>query len=197
MSMDILCVEYPLNVIIDMRDIGFTSHNHAILHAGIQGNDLGCTRNDFTSDIQYIINDLDRIKEGAGLLCQSSQDQIAQVMPGDIRLGAIGIIKAVIHQAAHDRFMISQCQHDIADITHSRNIELPAQSAGRAAVICHGHNGRDVGIGNILDAAADLGLAMAAANHNNITHLHESTPSGHGVPCSSYRSSDNAHTGSW
>src|SRR5207237_4850057 len=98
-------------------------------------------------------------------LAHRSDKQVPEGMVAQA-FGRLAALEAILEEVCHRRFRVSQRYKAAPDISWRQDIELLLELAGRAAVICNRHAGRDI-VGVLLEAPQHGAETRAASDNDN------------------------------
>ena len=116
-------------------------------------------------DGQNLAQTLDRLVKARQDLAQRGEEEVAEALPRERPLR-----EAVVHEPLHERLGVRQRLETAAHIARRQHAEVMAQHARAAAVVRHGHNGRQI-LRIELQPAQQRGEPRAAADHRHARPL--------------------------
>ena len=148
-------------LLFKVEDLGLSAHLGAVFKYGLQLDILVGHRQNGASNGQDLAHLSHRLVEGGRNSVQGRQKQIAEGLP---RQSSLGI--TVGKQSTHERLLVGQGLHAVADIPRRGHTQLLPQGARAAAVIRHRDNGSEV-IGAVLQSTQHGRQSVSAANGHN------------------------------
>ena len=161
----------PPNAAAIGGDGGLPRHDAAVLHLRHQHRRLARRGQHLAGDRERVRRQRDRLVERAGQLRQRRQEQVAEVVPGELPAR-----EPVLEHVPHERLVLGQRDQAGAHVAGRRDVEVAPQPAGRAAVIGQRHD-RGRLLTDRLQPAQHRRQARAAAEADDPRAPHRCSPS--------------------
>jgi hypothetical protein len=127
--------------IIARGDVCFASDDAAIDHLGYDLDIRVCGGDDIATRFENLAGDFNRVREIAGDVGKSCQEEIAKTMPDEAFAGS----EAVLKQPSHQRLGFRERDHAVANVARRQNVEVATKTATGATVVGDGYHSREGG----------------------------------------------------
>lgn len=165
-------VEHELvNAEVAFGDVGLAAHNGAVFHEGGEGDVGRGGRIDAAPGGEDLGGGLNGLGEVAGDVGERGEEEIAEGVAFEVAL-----FEAVLEEAGEEVLVFGEGDHAVTDVAGRKHLEVFAEAAGGAAVVCDRDDrgevadhagvvgGRKVAIGRVGKSGARGGVDGAAGD---------------------------------